>query len=92
MCVRDIIFFMIRDNLYKFQIMIFALNIHKTASLPLTHLIATIQLVIQFCNAFMKLCCDTNHTYTPSIYFWNLAMVVITISYNISIIIQLVLK
>ena len=29
--------------------------------MPLTPFIAIIQLVIQFCNSFMKLCCDSCH-------------------------------
>ena len=44
------------------MIMPAALNIKKDDFLlSFTHFIAIIQLVIQFCNAIMKLCCDPCH-------------------------------
>ena len=38
-----------------------ALNIKEVISLPFAPFIVIIQLVIQFCNEFMKLYCDPCH-------------------------------
>ena len=54
--------------------------------LQFAHFIFIIQLVIKFCNAFMKLCCDLCH---PQVSIFSiLEMVAINFVYNISRIVR----
>ena len=63
------------------------LNIEKG---DFSAIIVIIELVIQFCNAFMELCCDP--CYPQVSIFSTLEMMVIIFFHNISRIVQWILK
>ena len=68
-----------------------ALNIKKgDFLLSFVPFIVIIQLVIRFCNAFMKLCCDPCH---PQVSIFIISeMMVITFFYNISRMVRWILR